>query len=146
MGRYVMTRDIAAPAADVFRAFTDPKLAADWLDASRIENPSGPLDRVGETYTLVIFGPHRFRVTVVRSEPPTLHETDHRGRLGASAHMLATLTERDGRTHLELVTEYTVPFGALGRWMDRRWLQPGPPAAAVREMDRLVQIVSPSAA
>jgi uncharacterized protein YndB with AHSA1/START domain len=142
MGRYTLTRDIHAPAAAVFRAFTDPTLAADWLHAAGIRDVRGPLDREGSTYTLVIAGPHKFRSRVVRSEPPFLHETDHRGPLG-SAHMVATLSEQDGSTHLELTTEYALPFGALGRWLDRRFIDREPRAQANREVDRLVQLVSP---
>jgi hypothetical protein len=146
MGRYVLTRDIPASATEVFKAFTDPHLAADWMNAATIKDVSGPLDRAGSQYTLVIFGLHRFRSTVVRSEPPYLHETYHRGRLGASARMTAALSERDGITHLELDTDYTVPLGALGRWMDRRWLEHGPRTQANREIDRLVALVAPSPA
>jgi hypothetical protein len=142
MGRYVLTAEIAAPASTVFRAFTDPELAVDWLDAKAIRDVKGPLDRPGATYTLVIAGPHRFRSTVVRSEPPFLHETSHVGRLGARAHMMATLTERDGLTHLELLTEYTVPLGPIGRWLDRRFIESKPRTAANREFGRLVELVS----
>jgi uncharacterized protein YndB with AHSA1/START domain len=141
MGRYVLRRDIAAPAAEVFKAFTDPKLAVDWLDAQAITDVDGPLDRAGSTYTLIIFWFHRLKVTVVRSEPPAIHETDHRGPLG-SAHMTATLAERDGITHLELVTEYSLPLGPIGRWIDRRWIDREPRTQANREVDRLVAIVS----
>jgi len=143
MGRYVLSRDIAAPAAEVFKAFTDPELAVDWLNAKAITDVKGPLDRAGSTYTLIIFALHRLKVTVVRSEPPTIHETDHRGRLG-SAHMLATLTERDGVTRLELVTEYSLPLGPIGRWIDRRWMDREPRTQANREVDRLVALVSAS--
>jgi uncharacterized protein YndB with AHSA1/START domain len=141
MGRYVLTRDIEAPAARVFRAFTDPVLAADWLHAAGIRDVGGPLERAGSTYTLVIAGPHRFRSRVVRSEPPFVHETVHTGLFG-SAHMTATLAERDGVTHLELVTEYALPFGPLGRWLDRRFIDRAPRTQANREIDRLVQLVS----
>jgi uncharacterized protein YndB with AHSA1/START domain len=142
MGRYVLTRQIDAPAARVFRGFTDPDLVVDWMDASAVRDVDGPLDRAGGRYTLVIAGPHRFRSTVVRSDPPRLHETFHQGRLGASARMTATLDEQDGRTTLELLTEYTLPFGALGRWLDRRWVAPTARATAGRELDRLVTLVS----
>ena len=145
MGRYVLSRDIAAPASSVFRAFTDPDLAKDWMNAAAIRDVSGPLDRGGTTYTLVIYGPWRFRSRVVRSEWPAVHETVHQGRLGASARQVATLSERDGITHLELLTEYTVPFGALGRWLDRRWLEGDRPTAN-REFDRLVELVTPATA
>ena len=143
MGRYTLVRDIPAPAAEVFKAFTDPQLAVDWLHAKAIRDASGPLDTAGSTYTFVIAGPHRFRSTVVRSVPPFTHETVHRGPFG-SAHMLATLSERDGMTHLELVTEYALPFGALGRWLDRRFIDREPRTQANREIDRLVALVSPA--
>jgi hypothetical protein len=55
---------------------------------------------------------------------------------------VATLTPTDGGTQLDLVTEYTVPFGALGRWLDRRWIDREPRTAANREVDRLVALVS----
>lgn len=142
MGRYVLDRDIDATRAEVFNAFTDPALAADWMAATAIRDISGPLDLAGSRYTLVIRGPWRFRTTVVRSEPPTLHETLHQGPLGASARMVATLTEGDRGTHLELLTEYTVPLGALGRWIDRRWIDREPRSTANREVDRLVSLVS----
>jgi len=145
MGRYVLSRDIAAPATSVFRAFTDPELTKEWMHAAAIREVSGPLDRAGSQYTLVIYGPWRFRTTVVRSEPPRTHETYHEGRLGATARQVATLIERDGVTHLELTTEYTVPFGAIGRWIDRRWLE-GDRTTANREFDRLVELVAPASA
>jgi hypothetical protein len=141
MGRFVLRRSIQAPATSVFRAFTEPVLTADWMNARGIEDVDGPLDRAGSTYTLVIAGPWRFAVTVIRSEPPTYHETFHAGRLGASARLIARLTERAGFTDLELTTEYTVPFGPLGRWLDRRFLESGPRTQSNREIDRLVQLI-----
>jgi len=145
MGRFVLSRDIAAPAARIFRAFTDAEVARDWMDATGIRDLSGRLDRAGTHYTLVIFGPWRFRSTVVRSEPPTLHETVHKGPLGASAHQVATLTEHDGVTRLELETEYTMPLGALGRWLDSRWFE-ATRGATSREFERLIELVAPSLA
>jgi hypothetical protein len=145
MGRYTLTRDIHVPAAQVFRGFTDPGLVVDWMAGEAIRDASGPLERAGTTYTLVIRGPWRFRSTVVRSESPTVHETVHRGLLGAAAHMVATLTEHDGVTHLELLTEYTVPLGPIGRWLDRRFIESKPRTASNREFDRLVELVSAAA-
>lgn len=146
MGRYVLRRSIQAPATAVFRAFTDPALIADWMNARRVEDAHGALECTGSRYTLVIAGPWRFAVTVVRSEPPTYHETFYAGRLGATAHLIARLVERAGVTELELTTEYTVPFGALGRWLDRRFLESGPRTQANREIDRLVALIPAAAA
>jgi hypothetical protein len=141
MGRYVLRRRIDAPPAEAFRAFTDPVIAADWLDASGIVDATGPLDIPGTMYTLVIRGPWRFRSRVVRSEPPNLHETVGHASLGGMYRMVATLSERDGATDLELLTEYTVPLGPIGRWIDRRWIDGGEHPTANRELDRLVQLV-----
>jgi len=143
MGRYVLTREIHATAPEVFTAFTDPVRSADWLNAAGIRDIRGRLDTAGTTYTLVVRGPWRFKVTVVRSVPPTVHETFLRGPLGASARISATLLERDGITQLEVDTEYTVPFGPLGRLIDRRWFERLPRTQANREIDRLVAIVMP---
>jgi Polyketide cyclase / dehydrase and lipid transport len=142
MGRYVITRRIGAAPEQVFRAFTDPALVADWMDASAVENPTGPLDVPGSRYTLVIRGPWRFRTTVIRSEPPWLHETAGSGPLGGSYRMVATLSAADGGTGLELLTEYAIPLGPIGRWIDRRWVDREPHPTANREVDRLVTLVS----
>ena len=142
MGHYRITRRIDATPERVFRAFTDPDLVADWMDASAVADPSGPLDVAGSRYTLVIGGPWKFRTVVVRSEPPRLHETVGDAPLGGSYRMVATLSERDGGTDLDLLTEYTVPLGPIGRWIDRRWIDREPRATANREVDRLVTLVS----
>jgi len=126
----------------VFRAFADPVLVADWMDASAVVGPTGPLNVPGSRYTLVIRGPWRFRSVVVRSEPPWLHETVGRGPLGSSYRMVAGLSARDEDTDLDLLTEYTVPLGPLGRWIDRRWIDREPRTTANREVDRLVELVS----
>jgi hypothetical protein len=142
MGQYRLTRRIAAPPEAVFRAFTEPALIADWMAGTGAIDVDGSLDVPGSTYTLVIGGPWRFRVTVIRSEPPVVHETRLIGRIGALAHLVAELTPSDGATRLDLLTEYTVPFGALGRWIDRRWIDREPRAQANLELDRLVELVS----
>ena len=144
MGRYRLTRRIDAAPEHVFEGFTDPALVRDWMDAAGIEDQAGPLARPGTTYTLVIRGPWRFKSRVVRSEPPRIHESFGRGPLGASYRMVATLSARDEGTDLDLLTEYTVPFGAIGRWIDRRWIDREPRTVANRELDRLVELVSES--
>lgn len=144
MGSYVIRRHIDAPPERVFRAFTDPALVVDWMDAKTLEEPSGPLDRAGTQYRLVIFRLHHFRTTVVRSEPPLVHETRGSGRFGWYR-MVATLVPRSGGTDLELLTEYGLPLGPVGRWIDRRWIDREPRAQANREVDRLVELVSATA-
>ena len=141
MGRYRITRRIAATPEQVFRAFTDPVLVADWMDASAVEPTTARLDTPGTRFTLVIRGPHRFRSHVVRAEPARLHEAEGRGPFG-SYRMVAALSERDGATDLDLLTEYALPLGAIGRWIDRRWIDREPRTIANREVDRLVALVS----
>lgn len=142
MGRYRITRHIEAAPEQVFRGFTDPLLVTDWMEAAALVDATGPLDEPGSAYTLVIWGPWKFRTTVVRAERHRLHETFARGPLGSAARIVATLAPSNGGTDLDLLTEYTVPLGALGRWMDRRWIDKEPRATANREVDRLVAIVS----
>lgn len=142
MGSYRITRRIDAEPDQVFRAFTDPGLVVDWMDATTVAHPSGPLDAAGTRYTLVIRGPWRFRTTVVRSEPPWLHETVGEAPFGGAYRMVATLVARDGGTDLHLLTEYALPLGPIGRWIDRRWVDREPRAQANREVDRLVALVS----
>ena len=146
MGRYRISRHIPAAPELVFRAFTDPALVVDWMDAADLVNATGPLDTPGTRYTLVIWRPWRFRTEVVRVEAPRLHEIEGRGPLGTWYRMVATLAPAGGGTDFELLTEYTMPFGALGRWLDRRFIDREPRAIANREVDRLVTLVSDLAA
>ena len=53
MGRTRRTRHIDAPAAAVFRAFTDPALVADWMEADGIVDQRGPLDAAGSGTAVV---------------------------------------------------------------------------------------------
>jgi len=146
MGSYHLVRRIHATPEAVFRAFTEPALLADWMDGRTVTDLTGPLDRPGSRYTFVVEGPWRFRSEVVAVDAPRRHEVVGQGRLGASYRMVATLTPGDGWTDLDLLTEYTVPFGALGRWIDRRWIDREPRTIANREVDRLVTLVSDPAA
>jgi len=142
MGRYRINRQIRATPDQVFRAFTDPALVVDWMDATGVTDATGPLDTPGTRYTLVIWGPWRFRTEIVRADRPHVHEISGVGPLGSAYRMVATLRPAGGETDLDLVTEYRMPLGALGRWIDRRWIDREPRAMANREVDRLVTLVS----
>lgn len=146
MGRYRITRQIPATLEQVFRGFTDPALVVDWMDGTGLIDATGPLDKPGTRYTFVVWGPWRFRTEVTRVESPHRHEIEGRGPLGTTYRLLATLTPASSGTHFELLTEYTMPLGALGRWVDRRWVDREPRAIANREVDRLVKLVSDPAA
>src|SRR3954470_15623196 len=115
MGRYRISRHIRATPAEVFRALTDRALVVDWMDASGLNDATGPLDQPGTMYTLAIFRGWGFRTKVVRVEPLHVHETEGRGPLGAWYRNVATLTPAGPDTDFELVTEYRLPFGAFGR-------------------------------
>jgi len=145
MGRYRLTRRVDATPERGFEGFTDPAIVRDWMDAEAVRDADGPLDRAGTRYTLVIRGPWRFRSRVVRSERPRLHETVGQGPFGASYRMVATIAGDARGSDLDLVTEYRVPLGPIGRWIDRRWIDREPRTIANRELDRLVELVSGSA-
>ena len=142
MGRYRLTRSIDAPPERVFHGFTDPAVMADWMDMTTIRDMTGDLGTPGTRFTMVVRGPWKFRSQVDRSERARFHEWSGRGPLGPTYRMAATLVARDGGTDLDLVTEYALPLGPIGRWIDRRWLERGPRTIANRELDRLVAIVS----
>jgi hypothetical protein len=142
MGRYRINRQIRATPEQVFRAFSDPALVVDWMDGTGVIDATGALDRSGTQYTFVVWGPWRFRTQVVRVDRPWLHEISGIGPLGSGYRMVATLTPRDGGTDLELLTEYAMPLGPIGRWIDRRWIDREPRTIANREVDRLVTLVT----
>jgi uncharacterized protein YndB with AHSA1/START domain len=142
MGHYVQTRDIAAPPDRVFAGYTDPRLMTDWMDLAEIRDATGPLDAAGTRYLMKVRGAWGFRTEVIAAEPPNRIEYRGRGPLGASVHVTATLTPRGTGTHLEQLTEYGIPFGPVGRLLDRLFLQGRPRTIADRELDRLVELVS----
>lgn len=142
MGQKRRTRHIDAPVAMVFRALTDPAIVADWMEADGVVDQRGPLDREGSTYTLVISGPWRFRMRVTHAEAPRAYGLEGRGPLGTGYRISATLLDHGSTTELVVETEWTLPFGPIGRWMDQRWVEPGTRGEEDREFDRLVAIVT----
>ncbi len=147
MGSHRYTRHASAAPGDVFRALTDPSLVVDWMDARSIVGTTGPLDAHGSEYTLVIRGPWRFRMAVVHPEPGSRYELDATGPLGARYGMVVTLAANpEGGTDVGIETRWTLPLGPVGRWVDQRWVDPGPHTAANREFDRLVELATQPAA
>jgi uncharacterized protein YndB with AHSA1/START domain len=142
MGRRTQVRDISAPPDRVFSGYTDPVLIADWMRLSDVREATGPLDRPGTRYVMVVRGPWRFRIEVLAADPPRMLEYRGRGPLGASVHVTARLTPTAAGTHLEETTEYGLPFGPFGRWLDRRFVEPQVGTPGDREIDRLVELVS----
>ena len=142
MGRYVLTRHIEAAPDHVFDAFTDPILFVDWMDVRGIRDATGPLGTPGTRYLMVVRWRWGFRSEIHRSERPMIHAYGGHAPLGASFRHTATLTARDGGTDLALETEYALPFGPIGRLLDRLFLEGSPRTIANRELDRLVELVS----
>ena len=141
MGRYRITRRINARPDQVYRAVTDPLLVADWMDASDVREATGPLEVAGTRYTLVIRGPHRFGA---RSCAPSrvgctrLWAGDRSVRIAWWQHCPPTTAPRIATW----TTEYALPLGPIGRWVDRRWIDHEPRTIANREVDRLVSLVT----
>jgi hypothetical protein len=142
MGSYRLTREIRATPERVFQGLTDAAVIVDWMDLRSITDATGPLDEAGTRFTMVVRGPWRLQCEVISSRSPTLHEMSGRGPLGASFRMVATLAASDDGTRLELLTDYSMPLGAIGRWIDRLWLERRPRTVANRELDRLVDLLS----
>lgn len=142
MGRYVLTRHIEALPDRVFDAFIDPVLLVDWMDVKEIRDATGPLGTPGTRYLMVVRGPWGFQSEIHRSERPMIHAYGGRAPLGASFRYTATLDARGGGTDLALDTEYALPFGPIGRLLDRLFIEGSPHTVANRELDRLVELVS----
>lgn len=142
MGSYRLTRQISATPSEVSRAFSDPALMVDWMDATEIKDITGPLDRPGSRFTFVVSSAWRLRMEIVRVEDGRLHEIAGTGLLGTRARMTATLTPHGDGTHLDFLTEYSLPFGPIGRWLDRRFIDREPRTIANLELDRLVALVT----
>lgn len=142
MGRYTQTGQVAATPEQAFAAFTDATVLADWMDAKAIRGATGPLDQAGTRFSLVIAEPWRFRSRIVEVERSRRWVAEGHGLAGAWYRQTATLTPADGGTRIELTTEYRVPLGPIGRWLDRRYIEPGPHTAADREFARLLELAA----
>ena len=144
MGHHVRTRTFNAAPATVFRAYTDPAWMVDWMDLQAVRDISGPLDVAGTTYAFVVSGWWRFRIRVLAADPPRAIAYEGRGPLGASVRIAATLAPGDRGTELVQTTDYRLPFGPMGRAIDRMFVGGTAAATADRELDRLAELVAGS--
>jgi uncharacterized protein YndB with AHSA1/START domain len=109
-----LTRVFDAPRALVWKAWTDPKIMAQWFGPRGFTNPVCELDvRVGGSLRIVMRGPDgndypmkgEFRVV---SEPELLVFTniaiDSEGKHLLEGETAVTFTEKDGKTTLTLET------------------------------------------
>ena len=75
MGHYTYTIDVDAPQELVFDLWTDLDLMKTWVGGvSRVSPPTGPMDKVGTTYT-VYFGSVGSRTEILDVERPRLFMT-----------------------------------------------------------------------
>lgn len=122
MGEVRFTSEVSAPVADAYAAHTDAASIPEWFPGVRaIEEISGPLDRVGTTYRLRFSRWIAARCEVVSADPPHLHaRTWDSTPLGSSGRATMRFFEAGpGRTRIDFHAVYRLPFGPLGRLVDR---------------------------
>ncbi len=72
--KITIRRTIGAPPATVFAVYTQPEWLPKWQPGLKgLRDQTGPLDEAGTSYVLDQPGP-RLRITVLRVDPPRLHE------------------------------------------------------------------------
>ncbi|MDT5042160.1 MAG: hypothetical protein QOE51_3145 [Actinoplanes sp.] len=112
----LITRDFAAPAALVWRAYTQPELVKRWWSGQRGTVTSAEIDlRVGGAWRYVMVANGGFEVAFRGeyreiTEPARLVNTEiFEGIPDPDAHaslVTVTFREKDGRTTLEMLCEY----------------------------------------
>ena len=110
----LVTREFAAPKHLVYKALTTPELVKQWWSGQRGEVTSVEIDlRVGGTWRYVMVANAGFEVAfhgeyreIVPNERLVTTEV-FEGVPDAVAVNIMTLTEKDGRTTLTVVTELT---------------------------------------
>ena len=109
----LITREFAAPRHLVWRAYTEPGLMRRWWHAGRGEMTACEIDlRVGGAYRFAMITPDGMEVafhgefTEILPEERLVSTEHYEGAPDAPPVLnTVTLTERDGRTHYELVME-----------------------------------------
>jgi carbon monoxide dehydrogenase subunit G len=125
MGLLHATIHVDAPPDRAFDAFADADGLAKWFPGARaVSETTGPLDRLGTTYTLEFAGPIRAHCQVIAVNRPDLHErTFHRRPIGIRGRARMRFEADQGGTKIALDGEYSLPAGPLGRALDK--LLPG---------------------
>lgn len=118
MGRITDSVDVDAPLEVCWALNADVARLTEWNHAVvEVRNVSGPLDRVGTTYTGVIRAMgRRFdgRNEVTRVEPMKSVDTAGTGVGGAKARVHVEFTRRGAGTRITVTMDYDLPGGVLG--------------------------------
>ena len=110
----LITREFAAPKRLVFRAWTEPELVSRWWTAKRGTMTSCEMDvRVGGTWRWVMTTTEgNFEVAFhgeyleIVPDSKLVSTEEYEGAPGAQAINTLTLTEKDGRTTVSLLSQH----------------------------------------
>ena len=120
MGDRHVSMIINAPPERVFKLYTDPARARDWLSGVREVRATGPPDQPGSRAVITYRWPFTMTAEVLRAEPPHLHVQRLKELLGlVTCTTTARFRQLDGGTELHLAMHYRVAGGPLGRLFDR---------------------------
>jgi uncharacterized protein YndB with AHSA1/START domain len=112
MGDRHVSMIINAPPERVFKLYTDPARARDWLSGVREVRATGPPDQPGSRAVITYRWPFTMTAEVLRAEPPHLHVQRLKELLGL---VTCTTTARfrpvEGATELRLEMDYRVAGG-----------------------------------
>lgn len=116
-----VTELVDAPRDRVWAAHIDAARIPQWFPGVRAVNRiSGPLDRPGTTYSLTFNPLVRSRVTVTEVEAPLMHTRRWDARpFGSHGRATVLLRSEEGGTRVDLDVVYELPFGPLGRALER---------------------------
>ena len=116
-----VTELVDAPRDRVWAAHVDGARIAEWFPGARtVKKISGPLDRPGTTYSLRFNPLVRSRVTVTEVEAPVMHTRRWDARpFGSHGRATVLMRAEDDGTRVDLDVVYELPFGPLGRALER---------------------------